>query len=163
MGKQYSTKRASSFKAASKSPSKSKSPAIKTATSAVKSLSLTPEAKELLSSRKGYRTETAYGEGYRNAIPVIRHELYELNNISEKPEIAQRLGLSQHATISQIENTINKKFGNDAKVLWLTTREGVKWYLEEDDNDPDSEADEDDIDEYRIPDDARLIVDSSCS
>jgi hypothetical protein len=125
---------------------------------------LTPEAKELLESRIGYRTETACGEGYRDAKAVIDHEIRELGNVEEQSEIAERLGLPRNSSLEEINEQIDRRFGPDAKVLWLTTKEGVKWYLTENAEDNiDSRMSPEEIDaaidRYKIPDNALLVVD----
>jgi len=108
---------------------------------------------------KGYRTEKAYGEGYRGAKEVITHEIKELHNRSEQGEIAENLGLPKNSKLADIFAEIDRRFGPDAKVLWLTTRDGVEWYLKEDDNEPDPTINPEDIDEYYLPKEALLIVD----
>ena len=91
---------------------------------------LSDEAREILRTRVGYRTEGAYGEGYRDAKAVIEHETKELGNSAERPEAAKRLGLPGTASLKQIGEEIDRRFGKDAKVLWLATKEGVKYYLD---------------------------------
>jgi len=107
---------------------------------------------------KGYRTETAYGEGYRNSEEVITHEIKELHN-DERGEIAENRGMRKNSKLADIFVEIEKRFGPDAKVLWLATRDGVEWYLTEDDNNPDEKINPEDIDEYLLPKGAQLIVD----
>ena len=124
---------------------------------------ISPEAKELLNSRTGYRTESAYGEGYRNAKEVIKHEIEELGNTGERREIAERMGLPPSAGLEQILKEIDQRFGEDAKVIWLATKNSVKdYYLdnEMDDNASMSEEEKEAaIDKYAIPNKALLIVD----
>ena len=108
---------------------------------------------------KGYRTEKAYGEGYRDAKSVITHEIKELHNRDEQGEIAENLGLPKNSKLAVIFAEIDRRFGPNAKVLWLATRDGVEWYLKEDDNDPDEMINTEDIDEYSLPKGAQLIVD----
>ncbi len=103
---------------------------------------------------KGYRTETAYGEGYRNSEEVITHEIKELHN-DERGEIAENRGMRKNSKLADIFVEIEKRFGPDAKVLWLATRDGVEWYLTEDDNNPDEKINPEDIDEYLLPKGAR--------
>ena len=43
--------------------------------------------------------------------------------------------------------------------MWLATRDGVEWYLTEDDNNPDEKINPEDIDEYLLPKGVELIVD----
>lgn len=107
---------------------------------------------------KGYRTEKAYGEGYRGAREVITHEIKELHN-DEKGEIAENLGMPKNSKLTDIFAEIDRRFGPDAKVLWLATRDGVEWYLKEDDHEPDPTINPEDIDEYPLPKGAQLIVD----
>ena len=114
-------------------------------------LPISPEASNLIRTRIGFRTETAYGEGYRDAKSVIQHEIEELGNLGEQSEIAQRLGLSKNATLAEIGSEIDKRFGSDAKVLWLATKEGVKYYLDN--------GRIEDVDKYKIPENALLIID----
>ena len=121
------------------------------------------EAQELLRSRTGYRTESAYGEGYRNAKEVIKHEIEDLRNMGERREIAERMGLPPSAGLEQISKEIDRRFGKDSKVIWLATKNSVKEYYldnEMDDNASMSEEEKEDaIDKYTIPDKALLIID----
>ena len=50
---------------------------------------------------KGYRTETAYGEGYRNSEEVITHEIKELHN-DERGEIAENRGMRKNSKLADI-------------------------------------------------------------
>jgi hypothetical protein len=118
----------------------------------------TKEAREILYAMKGYRTEKAYGEGYRDAKEVLTHEIKELHN-DETKEIAENLGLPKNSKLADIFKEIDHRFGPDAKVLWLATRDGVEWYLTNDDNNSEEKMNPEDIDEYFLPKGAQLIVD----
>ena len=114
----------------------------------------------------GYRTEGAYGEGYRDAKAVIEHETKELGNSAERPEAAKRLGLQGTASFKQIGEEIDRRFGPDAKVLWLATREGVKYYLDssmegypEDEEHKQPKLEDETVDRYNIPRGAILLTD----
>ena len=126
-----------------------------------KPATLSPEAQEILKNGVGYRTESAYGEGYRDAKAVIEHEIKELGNTTEKPNAARALGLPANANLKQIWDEIDRRFGKDAKVLWLATREGVKYYLDSSNEDlPDRPNEEDEsVDQYTVPPDALLLTD----
>jgi len=117
---------------------------------------LSKEAQEILKTGVGYRTESAYGEGYRDAKAVIEHEIKELGNAQEKSEAAKSLRLPANASLKQIWDEIERRFGKDAKVLWLATKEGVKYYL-----DNEGEGDDGDwsVDQYSIPLGALLLTD----
>ena len=121
-----------------------------------KPATLSPEAQEILKNGVGYRTESAYGEGYRDAKAVIEHEIKELGNTTEKPNAARALGLPANANLKQIWDEIDRRFGKDAKVLWLATKEGVKYYL-----DNEGEGDDGDwsVDKFTIPPGALLLTD----
>ena len=124
---------------------------------------LSPEAQEILRTRVGYRTEGAYGEGYRDAKAVIEHETKELGNSEERREAAKRLGLPGTSSLKQIGDEIDRRFGPDAKVLWLATKEGVKYYLDSYNEDlPDDERpklEDETVDKYTIPTGALLLTD----
>ena len=132
-----------------------------------KPATLSPEAQEILKNGVGYRTEGAYGEGYRDAKAVIEHETKELGNSAERPEAAKRLGLPGTASLKQIGEEIDRRFGKDAKVLWLATKEGVKRYMTESDETgeyppDDSISDEfveEHADKYEIPKKAIVLND----
>jgi len=127
-----------------------------------KPATLSPEAQEILKNGVGYRTESAYGEGYRDAKAVIEHEIKELGNTTEKPNAARALGLPANANLKQIWDEIDRRFGKDAKVLWLATREGVKYYLDSENEDlPDEyrKGGDESVDQYTVPPDALLLTD----
>ena len=133
-----------------------KAPAFPTGAVVPKPQKLSDEAQEILRTRVGYRTEGAYGEGYRDAKAVIEHETKELGNSAERPEAAKRLGLPGTSSLKQIGEEIDRRFGKDAKVLWLATKEGVKYYL-----DNEGEGDDGDwsVDKFTIPPGALLLTD----
>ena len=113
---------------------------------------LSEQARNLLTERRGYRSEDAYGEGYRNFRDVITHEVKELGNIGGLKEMATRLNLRPSSSLPIVLQEIENRFGNDAKVIWLTTLEGVKQYTDH----PDTMES---VDVYRIPEGAFILND----
>ena len=110
---------------------------------------LSPIAFKMLSTRIGYRSEVAYGEGYRDAREVIRHEVQELGNEDVLTELRRHLNLSSKASLSQVVDEVNRRFGVDAVALWLADRQTVIEYYEGREG----------LDRYVIPPDALLAVD----
>lgn len=116
------------------------------------SVYLSPEGYELLTTCIGYRSESAYGEGYRDFRAVITHEINELGNVSDLDDIRDHLHLPSTIDLDGVLSWIAQHFGNDAKVIWLSTLDGAKEYADH----PDTKED---IDQYIIPFGAKLIAD----
>ncbi len=113
---------------------------------------LSKEAREILRQGKGYRSEDAYGDGHRDFMKVITHEVEELENVSDLKDMASRLNLHPSSSLAVVLQEIENRFGSDAKVIWLTTLEGVKQYTDH----PDTMEG---VDVYRIPEGAFLLND----
>lgn len=111
---------------------------------------LSKEALRLLATRIGYRTEAFRGSGERDAKKVLAFEWDELGNIAEKANVASALGIPLRSPVVNVFHTIDERFGNNAKVIWLATAEGVKGY---------TELPDELIDSYKIPSNALLIID----
>ena len=110
------------------------------------------EAQEMMRTRVGYRTEAAYGEGFRDATAVITHEVLELGNTDEQEQIATALGLPPASSLPEIFYAITKRFGTGAKALWLAQLKTVVAYYG-------GELGEN-IDAYTIPRGALLVIDN---
>ena len=114
---------------------------------------LTSQTKQLVRSGIGFRTEAAYGEGYRSAKSVILHENDELGNTSTISSVASHLGLPGNASVEEVFATIDKRFGSNAKAIWFASLTAVRhFYL-------DNPSDLDKIDVYTIPKKAIVIED----
>ncbi len=104
-----------------------RSQATKRRLPSIASPSLTPETKQLVASGIGYRTEIAYGEGYRSAKSIIEHENDELGNDTIST-VAIHLGLPADAPRKEVFDIIDRKFGKNAKAIWLAPLKTVKEY-----------------------------------
>jgi hypothetical protein len=120
-------------------------------------LSLSPYAKELLRTKKGYRCESYSGSNVRDARTVLQQEVLEQGNEDMIQEVQTALNLSVEkvvkdpaSSLKRIFQEIDYRFGPDAVAIWLGCRSCViENYCE-----PEEEPDE-----YRIPDSAVVISD----
>jgi hypothetical protein len=110
-------------------------------------MKLSRSARHLRRTGIGYRTEKAYGEGYREAGPVIEHEVEELGNEGQLDEIQRAFRLKAAPTLEEALGLIERRYGKKAKAIWFATKRGVRYYG---DRDPDI---------YKIPKKARIIAD----
>jgi hypothetical protein len=116
---------------------------------------LTPYAKELLQTRKGYRCESYGGSGVRDAKSVLEQEVLERGNEDMIQEVQTALDLPPRekdpaSSLKRIFQEIDYRFGPDAVAIWLGCRSCViENYCER----------EEEPDEYRIPDSAVVISD----
>jgi hypothetical protein len=117
-------------------------------------MKLSRSARYLKRTGIGYRTEGAYGEGYRDAGAVLGHEAFELGNYYSLHEAEDMLGLQHPSTtegkrkrVRAITRELEHRFGRRPSVLWLTTKTGVRFYGSRD------------PDHYDIPSSALVIQD----
>ena len=91
---------------------------------------LSKEAKEILRNGGGYRCEGSLSRSTK-ASEVLRFEIDELGNDHILTEIMAAFGLPKTPTTEEAISLIERRFGVDAKVLWLATQESVKRYCDE--------------------------------
>jgi hypothetical protein len=120
-------------------------------------LPLSPYARELLQTKKGYRCESYSGSGVRDARSVMEQEVLEQGNedMIEEAESALNLPVEKEikdpaVSLKNVLNEIDNRFGPNAIAIWLGCRSCViENYCE-----PGEEPDE-----YTIPDSAIVISD----
>jgi hypothetical protein len=120
-------------------------------------LPLSPYAKELLQTRKGYRCESYSGSGVRDAESVLEQEVLEQGNEDMIQEVQSAFNLPVEneikdpaVSLKKILYEIDNRFGPNAIAIWLGCRSCViENYCE-----PGEEPDE-----YEIPDSAVVISD----
>jgi hypothetical protein len=120
-------------------------------------LSLSPFAKELLQTRKGYRCESYSGSGVRDARAVLEQEVLEQGNedMIQEAESALNVPVEKEIkdpaiSLKKVLYEIDNRFGPDPVAIWLGCRSCViENYCE-----PGEEPDE-----YTIPDSAIVISD----
>jgi hypothetical protein len=120
-------------------------------------LSLTPYARELLQTKKGYRCESYGGSGVRDARSVLKQEVLEQGNEDMIQEAQSALNLPVEKEILDTAKSlklliyeIENRFGPDAVAIWLGCRSCVIQNYCEPGEEPD---------EYKIPDSAIVISD----
>ena len=120
-------------------------------------MKLSRTARHLKRTGVGYRNDNIVGLGYESAPDVIEHEISAMGNTHMVNEIekALRINLTPDPesgdlleAIDAIKSTVQKRFGKDAKVMWLTSKTGVRDNYES--RHPSS---------YSIPKAARIISD----
>jgi hypothetical protein len=118
-------------------------------------LPLSPYAKELLQTRKGYRCESYSGSRVRDAKSVLEQEVLEQGNEDMIQEVQTALDLPSRekdpaSSLKRIFQEIDYRFGPDAVAIWLGCRSCViENYC----------GPEEEPDEYRIPESAVVISD----
>jgi hypothetical protein len=120
-------------------------------------LPLSPYAKGLLQTRKGYRCESYSGSGVRDAKSVLEQEVLEQGNEDMIQEIQSAFDLPVEneikdpaSSLKKVLYEIDSRFGPNAVAIWLGCRSCViENYCE-----PGEEPDE-----YKIPDSAVVISD----
>jgi hypothetical protein len=120
-------------------------------------LPLSPYAKELLQTRKGYRCESYGGSGVRDAKSVLEQEVLEQGNEDMIQEVQSAFNLPVEneikdpaTSLKKVLYEIDNRFGPNPIAIWLGCRSCViENYCE-----PGEEPDE-----YKIPDSAVVISD----
>lgn len=120
-------------------------------------LALSPHARELLQTKKGYRCESYSGSGVRDARSVLEQEVLDQGNEDMIREAQSALDLPVEkvikdpaASLKNLLNEIDNRFGPYPIAIWLGCRSRVMENYCEAGEEPD---------EYKIPDSAVVISD----